>query len=411
MKISRIRALEILDSRGNPTIKAIIELVGGLQATASVPSGASRGSNEALELRDGDLSRYHGQGVQKAISHISVEIQDVLKGMEVTAQNKIDQAMIDLDGTRDKSKLGANAILAVSLACARVASLVREVPLWSHLAALADSRPAFPRIMCNLINGGAHASWTLDIQEFMVIPKAIRPEQSVQVASEIFHTMRGLLERQGHITTVGDEGGFAPQGIKNEEQALSIIVEAIRKSGYDRSDVSIGLDCAATEWWKEKNYQLPHAKVTRTGEELATWYNKLCKTYPIETIEDPLQENDFEGTAKLQRAMPKILTIGDDLYTTNVRRLKTGIANKSTNGILIKPNQIGTLTETLQAITLARSVGMKVVISHRSGETEDSFIADLAYGVGADYLKAGSLSRSERLVKYNRLLEIAMLES
>jgi enolase len=411
MKISRIRALEILDSRGNPTIKAVIELEGGLQATASVPSGASRGSHEELELRDGDAARYLGRGVQKAVSHITVDIHDALKGVDVTAQEKIDQAMIDLDGTKDKSRLGANAMLAVSLASARAASVVQGLPLWSYLATLTNSTPAFPRIMCNLINGGAHASWNLDIQEFLVIPKTTNPQQSLQIAAEIFHTIKALLHIQGFATTVGDEGGFAPQGIKNEEQALSLIVEAIRKAGYDRSDVSIGLDCAASEWWKEKTYQLPHAKTKKTAEDLTAWYTKLCRTFPIESIEDPLQENDFEGTAKLQRSLPKVLTIGDDLYTTNTKRLKTGIANKSTQAILIKPNQVGTLTETLQTIALARSVGMKVAISHRSGETEDSFITDLAYGVGADFLKAGSVSRSERLAKYNRLLEIAVLES
>lgn len=411
MKINRIKAFEILDSRGNPTIKAVIELEGGLQASASVPSGASRGSHEELELRDEDPTRYLGRGVQNAISHITLDIYDALKGIDVTAQDKIDQVMIDLDGTKDKSRLGANAILSVSLASARAASITQGVPLWNYLATLASSTPSFPRLMCNLINGGAHASWNLDIQEFLVIPKTTIPQQSVQMASEIFHTIKELLRAQGFATTVGDEGGFAPQGIKNEEQALSLIVEAIRKAGYDRSDVSIGLDCAASEWWKEKSYQLPHAKVTKTVTELTTWYTKLCRTYPIESIEDPLQDNDFEGAAKLQRALPKVLTVGDDLYVTNVKRLKTGIANKSTTGILIKPNQVGTLTETLQTIALARSVGMKIAISHRSGETEDSFIADLAYGVGADFLKAGSVSRSERLAKYNRLLEIAVLES
>ncbi|MFA6603781.1 MAG: phosphopyruvate hydratase [Patescibacteria group bacterium] len=411
-KIKDIRAREILDSRGNPTLAVKVEVEGGFFGAASVPSGASTGVHEALELRDGDKKRYGGQGVLKAVENVNKIIGPKLRGMDVTLQRKIDDAMLGLDGTENKSKLGANAILGISLACARAGAAVRGVPLYVYLRSVYGiDRKGFelPLPMMNILNGGRHADFAIDFQECMIIPKMKRFAERVRAGSEIFHALGKILKKKGYVTSVGDEGGFAPRLASNEE-AFELILDAIEDAGYaPGKDVALGADVAASEFYDEdkKVYNLNVEKKVLAPAELIKLYEKWLAKYPFILIEDGLAEDDWENwedlTAKLGK---KLALIGDDLFVTNVKRLEMGINRKVGNAILIKVNQIGSLSETMDTIMLAQQNKYKVAISHRSGETADTFIADLAVAVGAEFIKTGSLSRSERLEKYNRLMEI-----
>jgi enolase len=402
-KIKKIRGIEILDSRGNPTIYVSITLSNGIIGSASVPSGASTGEHEAIELRDNDKKRYHGKGVLKAIQNIEGPIFKALEGKEIQDQKGIDQTLIDLDGTENKSTLGANAILGVSLAVAQSIALVQNKPLFETI-----SQPPYslPIPMMNIINGGAHANNTIDFQEFMIRPVGLSSfHEQIQAGAEIFHTLKKLLSERGFPTTVGDEGGFAPNLASNEE-ALEYISLSIEKAGYKLgTEITIALDCAASFFYKKPHYVVD--KTSRNVDEQIAYLKKLTQSFPIDSIEDGLDENDWEGWQKLTLALgEKIQLVGDDIFVTNPKYLQRGINQKIANAILIKPNQIGTLTETLETISLAKKQGYKAIISHRSGETESTFIADLAVATNAGQIKTGSLSRSERTAKYNRLLSI-----
>jgi len=411
-KIKDIRAREILDSRGNPTVAVRVEVEGGFVGMASVPSGASTGVHEALELRDGDKKRYGGQGVLKAVENVNKIIGPKLRGMDVTLQRKIDDAMLGLDGTENKSKLGANAILGVSLACARAGAAARAIPLYTYLRSVYGiSRKGFelPLPMMNILNGGRHADFAIDFQECMIIPKMKKFAERVRAGSEIFHALGKILKKKGHVTSVGDEGGFAPRLASNEE-AFELILDAIEAAGYaPGKDVGLGADVAASEFYDEdkKTYNLNVEKKVLAPAELIKLYEKWLAKFPLVSIEDGLAEDDWENWEDLTAKLGKKLTlVGDDLFVTNVKRLEMGISRKVGNAILIKVNQIGSLSETMDTIMLAQQNKYKVAISHRSGETADTFIADLAVAVGAEFIKTGSLSRSERLEKYNRLMEI-----
>jgi len=399
-------AREILDSRGNPTIEADVLLESGVLGRAAVPSGASTGSREAIELRDGDKSRYFGKGVLQAVENVNTEIAEAILGIDVEEQHLIDQILIDLDGTDNKARLGANALLAVSLACARAAAEEAGLPLYRYLGGAGPMQLPVP--MMNIVNGGAHANNNVDIQEFMVIPVGLKSfREALRCGAEIFHTLKKLLDKAGHPTTVGDEGGFAPN-FKSNEEALKFIVEAITAAGYTPGkDVMIGLDCAASEFYQEGRYVLESEGLKLTSAEftdyLAAWVDK----YPIISIEDGMAEGDWDGWALLtQRLGKSIQIVGDDLFVTNAKILREGIQKGVANSILIKVNQIGTLSETFDAIETAKRAGYTSVISHRSGETEDAFIADLAVASNALQIKTGSLSRSDRIAKYNQLLRI-----
>jgi enolase len=399
-------AREILDSRGNPTIEADVLLESGVMGRAAVPSGASTGSREAIELRDGDKSRYLGKGVLQAVENVNTEIAEAILGLDVEEQHLIDQILIDLDGTDNKARLGANALLAVSLACARAAAEEAGLPLYRYLGGAGPMQLPVP--MMNIVNGGAHANNSVDIQEFMVIPVGMKTfREALRCGAEIFHTLKKLLDKAGHPTTVGDEGGFAPN-FKSNEEALQVIVEAISAAGYTPGkDVVIGLDCAASEFYEDGHYVLASEGLKLTSAEfvdyLAAWVDK----YPIISIEDGMAEGDWDGWALLtQRLGKSIQIVGDDLFVTNAKILREGIQKNIANSILIKVNQIGTLSETFEAIETAKRAGYTSVISHRSGETEDSFIADLAVACNALQIKTGSLSRSDRIAKYNQLLRI-----
>ena len=411
-KIKDIRAREILDSRGNPTVAVRVEVEGGFVGMASVPSGASTGVHEALELRDGDKKRYGGQGVLKAVENVNKIIGPKLRGMDVTLQRKIDDAMLSLDGTENKSKLGANAILGVSLAVARAGAAARGIPLYTYLRSVYGiSRKGFelPLPMMNILNGGRHADFAIDFQECMIIPKMKKFAERVRAGSEIFHALGKILKKKGHVTSVGDEGGFAPRLASNEE-AFELILDAIEAAGYaPGKDVGLGADVAASEFYDEdkKTYNLNVEKKVLAPAELIKLYEKWLAKFPLVSIEDGLAEDDWENWEDLTAKLGKKLTlVGDDLFVTNVKRLEMGISRKVGNAILIKVNQIGSLSETMDTIMLAQQNKYKVAISHRSGETADTFIADLAVAVGAEFIKTGSLSRSERLEKYNRLMEI-----
>jgi enolase len=414
-KIQSIVAREILDSRGNPTVAARVTLQSGATAEAKVPSGASTGSHEALELRDGDKKRYGGKGVLKAVKNVNTLIAPKLKGMDAQRQREVDAAMLLLDGTENKSKLGANAMLAVSLGTAEALAVHREIPLWKSLRKTYNFHRAasLPYATMNVLNGGAHAGWSLDVQECMVVPKQKKFADRIRAGAEIFHALAKLLKAEGHATTVGDEGGFAPK-LETIENAFSMLVKAIKAAGYKPGkDVMIGTDIAASEFYDKKAdlYRLKTEGHTYTADELLERYLQLQKDFPIEFLEDPFSEDDWKAWSKaLPKLKKKSVIVGDDHYVTNIERLKRGIEEKSANAILIKLNQIGTLSETVQAINLAHENGMKTAISHRSGETSDTFIADLAVACGSEYIKTGSLSRSERVEKYNRLLEIAEFE-
>ncbi len=401
-KIKDIKAREILDSRGNPTIEVDIILDNGKLARASVPSGASTGSKEALELRDNDLSRYMGKGVLKAVKNVNI-LKEYLIGMETGNQKELDNKLIKLDGTDSKSKYGANAILGISLAYLKASSLDKNIPLYKYVG----SNYSMPKAMMNILNGGAHADNDLDFQEFMIVPNAETFSKRLQIGSEVFHTLKKVLEKEGYQTAVGDEGGFAPN-IKTNEEALDFIIKAIKEAGYEPSkDVNIALDVAASEFYKDGIYYLKGAGLKLTTDELIDYYQTLLDKYPIISIEDPLDENDWQGFQKMTKIYgDKISIVGDDLFVTNKKYLQKGIDMKVANAILIKINQIGTITETLETINLAKENGYKTIISHRSGETEDTSIASLAVGLNLGYIKTGSLSRTDRICKYNELLRI-----
>ena len=409
-KIVDIKGREVLDSRGNPTVEADVLLDNGIIGSACAPSGASTGSREALELRDGDKSRYLGKGVLKAVANINGPIRDLLLGKDPVDQKALDHAMIALDGTENKGSLGANAILAVSLAAAKAAAQDQDLPLYAHIANLNGTPGAYsmPVPMMNIINGGEHADNNVDIQEFMVQPVGAKTfSDALRMGTEIFHHLKAVLKARGLNTAVGDEGGFAPNLASNED-ALKVISEAIANAGYTLgTDVTLALDCAASEFYEDGKYNLSGEGQVFNSEGFAEYLKGLTQRYPIISIEDGLDESDWDGWKILtDKIGEKVQLVGDDLFVTNTKILKEGIDKKIANSILIKFNQIGTLTETLEAIQMAKAAGYTAVISHRSGETEDSTIADLAVGTSAGQIKTGSLCRSDRVSKYNQLLRI-----
>ena len=402
MNIKDIYAYEILDSRGNPTVECKVTLDNGVCAIASVPSGASTGSREALELRDGD-NRFHGKGVLKACENVNTIIKKALVG-NPCIQNKIDELLIKLDGTEFKTKLGANAMLSVSLACLKAASKAEGKELYEYVS---NGKVSLPIPMMNIINGGVHADNSLDIQEFMIVPAVKTFRERLRCGSEIFHTLKGILKSDGMITSVGDEGGFAPD-LKSNEDAIKLIVKAISESGYiPGKDVYIALDCAASEFYNKDTKMYTVDGKLYSSDELLKYYLYLIEEYPIISIEDPFYEDDFDTLAKLtNKVNNKIMLVGDDYFVTNIKYLKKAIKMQAGNAILLKANQIGTVTEMIDTIYAAKKSNYKQIISHRSGETEDTFIADLAVGLCIPYIKSGSLSRGERIAKYNRLLRI-----
>jgi enolase len=405
--IEQVWAREILDSRGNPTIEAEVVLQDGTQGRAAVPSGASTGENEAVELRDDDKQRYMGKGVLNAVENVNEKISRELEGLDVLDQTLIDETMIALDGTENKSKLGANAILAASLASARAAAAFLEIPLYRYIGG--SNAKTLPVPMMNILNGGAHADNNVDFQEFMIMPVgADNFSEALRMGSEIFHNLKSVLKSRGYSTGVGDEGGFAPN-LKSNEEAVETILEAVDKAGYKAGDnVMLALDPAASEFYKDGSYVFKKSDNRKlSSDEMAAYWADWCDKYPIISIEDGMAENDWDGWKNLtDRVGKRIQLVGDDLFVTNVKFLQKGIDVGAANSILIKVNQIGTLTETLDAIELARTNNMTAIISHRSGETEDSFIADLAVATNAGQIKTGSLCRSDRIAKYNQLLRI-----
>ena len=402
-KIKDIKAREILDSRGNPTVEVDVLLESGAKGRAAVPSGASTGSKEALELRDNDPKRYQGKGVIKAVNNVNTIIKGTLIGLESSHQRQIDETMINLDGTENKTNLGANATLGVSLAVLKATAKEKNIPLYKYFG----DEISLPRPMMNILNGGAHADNNLDFQEFMIIPNAKNFKETLRIGSEVFHTLKKVLKENGFNTGVGDEGGFAPN-LNTNEEALDMLMEAIKEAGYTPGkDVNFALDVAASEFYEDGIYNLKGANKKLTSNELVDYYQTLIDKYPIISIEDPVDEEDWEGFRKMtEKYGDKIQLVGDDLFVTNIKYLQKGIDNKAGNAILIKLNQIGTFTETLETINLAKENGYKTIISHRSGETEDVTIADLAVALNLGQIKTGSLSRSERTAKYNELLRI-----
>lgn len=412
-KIKQIKTREILDSRGNPTVEADVLLESGILSRAAVPSGASTGEYEAVELRDGDKKRYLGKGVRKAVENANQFIAKALKGKDASDQKSIDQVMLDLDGTSNKGKIGANGILAVSMAACRAAADAQGIPLWKHIAKLHKNKSyTLPVPMANIINGGKHADNKIDFQEFMIAPVGAKTfSEGLRWITEIFHALKTILKKKGHVTAVGDEGGFAPN-LGNEE-ALEVIMEAISQAGYKAgSQIKIALDCASSELFDEggrKGYKFWKSNPGKlfTADEMVDIYAQWIKKYPIYSIEDGLDQNDWDGYVKFTKVLgKKIQIVGDDFFVTNPERLEKGIKMNAANAILIKVNQIGTVTETLEAIRMAQKAGYGVISSHRSGETEDAFISDLAVGTGAGQIKTGSLSRTDRIAKYNQLLRI-----
>jgi len=407
MIIEAIKGREILDSRGNPTVEVELILNSGIFASAAVPSGASTGTHEALELRDEDKKRYNGKGVLKAIRNINEIIAPELRGKNVLDQKIIDQTMIKLDGTSGKTKLGANALLGVSMAVARAGALYAGLPLYKYLGGVGAVELPVP--MLNIINGGSHADNSVDLQEFMIMPVgAINFKEALRVSAEVFHTLKGILSKKGYSTSVGDEGGFAPN-LKSNEEALQVIQEAIEKAGYKPgTDVALALDPAASEFYEKGKYIFKKSTgESLTSQEIVDFYAKLVNNYPIISIEDGLAEDDWDGWKLMTEKLgQKIQLVGDDLFVTNPVRFQRGLDMGITNSILIKLNQIGTVTETIDTIKMAQRNGYTAVVSHRSGETEDTFIADLAVGLCTGQIKTGSVSRSERIAKYNQLLRI-----
>ena len=400
MKIKDIKAREILDSRGNPTIEVDVILENGILGRASIPSGASTGSAEAVELRDNG-KRYMGKGVLKAVNNVNTELRNLLVGEDVFKQKEIDEAMIKLDGTKNKKRLGANAILGVSLAVLKAAALAKNQELFEYVG----SGRRMPQPMMNILNGGVHADNNLDIQEFMILPQANSIKEIIRIGSEVFHNLKKVLKEKGLNTNVGDEGGFAPN-LKSNTEAFDTIIEAIKRAGYiPGKDVFLAIDAAASEFYKDGKYIIDNKKLTT--EELINFYEKIVDKYPISTIEDPIDENDWDGFRLItERLGNKIQLIGDDIFVTNKEYLQKGINLKAGNSILIKLNQIGTVTETIETINLAKQNNYKTVISHRSGETEDTSIASLAVGLDLGQIKTGSLSRTDRVCKYNQLIRI-----
>lgn len=399
-----IKGREILDSRGNPTVEADIQLASGVVARAAVPSGASTGEREAIELRDGDKARYGGKGTLKAVDNIDKIIAPALTGMEATAQNNLDRVLLDLDGTPNKAKLGANAILAVSMAAARASAIELDMPLYRYLGGV--NARVLPVPMSNIINGGAHADNNVDIQEFMVMPLGAKTfREALRMNAETFHALKAILKKRGLATGVGDEGGFAPN-LESNEAALAVIVEAISAAGYvPGKDVCIALDSAASSFWKDGKYAFEGTLLDSAA--MIAYYQKMVEKYPIVSLEDGLAENDWSGWIKLNETLgQKIQLVGDDIFVTNPEIIKRGIAENAANSVLIKLNQIGSVTETIDAINTAHKAGWTCVVSHRSGETGDTFIADLAVALNTGQIKTGSLSRSERVDKYNQLLRI-----
>ena len=406
-KIKSVQALEILDSRGNPTLRAVVTLDHGVTASASVPSGASTGENEAVELRDGDAGRYGGKGVLKAVANVNSVIAPAVQGLNPARQAEIDRLLIELDGKPNKSKLGANAILGVSLAVARAAAQAAGLPLYAYLGGPGAVRLPVP--MMNILNGGKHADNSVDLQEFMVMPVGAPTfAEAVRWGTETFHALKSILHKRGYATSVGDEGGFAPN-LKSNEEACAVIVEAISAAGYEPGkDVALALDPAASSFYEDGVYNLAKSgQGKKNSAEMTELYDAWIARYPIVSIEDGLAEDDWAGFRQHTAALgDKVQIVGDDLYVTNTQFIARGIAEKATNAVLIKLNQIGTVTETIEAIQLCRKAGWGFVISHRSGETEDAFLADFAVAMSGGQLKTGSACRSERIAKYNRLLEI-----
>ena len=402
-KIKDVHAREILDSRGNPTVEVDITLENGIIARAAVPSGASTGVREALELRDGDKSRYLGKGVTKAVANVNGPLRDLVIGMEASNQKELDYAMIKLDGTETKSKFGANAILGISMAALKASAIEAGKPLYAYVG----NGRTLPRPMMNIINGGAHADNLLDFQEFMIIPERDTVKERIRVGAEVFHNLKKVLNERHLATGVGDEGGFAPD-LKSNSEGFELIIEAIKKAGYEPGkDVNLAIDVAASEFYQDGKYVLSGENRTLTTDELIDFYEELVNKYPIISIEDPVDENDWEGFRKItERLGDRIQLVGDDLFVTNKKCLQQGIDMHAGNAILLKVNQIGTITETLETIELARNNGYKTVISHRSGETEDTTIADLAVGLDLGQIKTGSMSRTDRICKYNQLMRI-----
>lgn len=405
-KIVEIRAREVLDSRGNPTVEADVILASGVIGSAMVPSGASTGEREAIELRDGDKARYLGKGVLNAVKNVQTEIHDAIVGMDVNDQTSIDEKMIALDGTESKSRLGANSLLAVSMAAARAAANAKQQPLYRSLNTTGEF--ILPVPMMNIINGGSHADNSVDLQEFMILPVgAPNFREAIRYGAEVFHNLAKVLKSKGLATTVGDEGGFAPNLSSNEE-AIEVILEAIKLAGYEAGkDIYLGLDAAASEYFHDGIYDLASENKTYSSAQMADFFVDWVNRYPIISIEDGFDENDWDGWKLLTEKLGnKIQLVGDDLFVTNPKILQQGIERNIANSILIKVNQIGTLTETFEAITMAHKAGYSAVMSHRSGETEDTTIADLAVAKGTAQIKTGSLSRSDRIAKYNRLMKI-----
>ena len=410
LSIEKVIGRQIIDSRGNPTVEAEVHLADGTVGRGAAPSGASTGEFEALELRDGDKSRYGGKGVTKAVENINTVINDTLSGMDASDIYAIDAAMIAADGTPDKSKLGANAILAVSIACARAAATALDIPLYRFLGGINANRLPVP--MMNILNGGAHAANTLDTQEFMILPVgAARFSEALRMGAEVYHSLAGCLKERGLSTAVGDEGGFAPD-LSGDTEALELLLEAIQRAGYrPGADILLGLDAAASEWKQPDkgpgHYRLPKSGAEYTSAQLIDHWKALTEQYPICSIEDGLDEEDWAGWKELTRTLgQRVQLVGDDLFVTNAQRLACGIQQKAGNAILIKPNQVGTLPETMEAVRLAQQSGYGAIASHRSGETEDTTIADLAVGLNTCQIKTGAPCRSERVAKYNRLLRI-----
>lgn len=411
MKIRNVKAIEILDSRGTPTIESFIELENGITAKASVPSGASTGKYEAYELRDNDPNRYFGKGVQKAVNNVNNVIAKEIIGFDISAPEKIDLKMLAMDGTENKTHLGANAILSVSLAVFRALAYTLHIPLWKALSTyyFPHLTPNFPRLMVNVVNGGKHANWNFDIQEFMICPRDLGPSKSLETACEVFHQLAGVLTEKGLGLLVGDEGGFSP-ALSSNTEVFEVLMNAIKNSGHiPGTNVEFAIDSAASEFYDNGKYYFRKEKTEMIPQELINYYLFLKSKYPIISFEDPFAEDDWNSFSMFT-ARANSIVVGDDLYTTNVKRIAKGIETHATNAVLIKLNQIGTLYETVEAINMCKKNALKTVISHRSGETEDTFIADLSYACGSEFIKTGSVTRSERLAKYNRLLEIEKKE-
>ena len=413
LTISNIRARQILDSRGNPTVEADVLLSSGAVGRAAVPSGASTGSGEALELRDGDPKFYGGKSVLKAVWNVNSKIKDLLVNNSAD-QTTVDHLMIELDGTDNKSKLGANATLAVSLAVAKAVARTKKIPFYSYISEIAGTTPSLPMPMMNVMNGGAHADWSTDFQEYMIIPaSAENIADAVRLGAEVFHSLKNVLKSHNYVTTVGDEGGFAPRLEKGNNEPLDLIKEAVERAGLAfGKDIKIAMDIAASEFKNGDHYELKTNGDWKSSDDLINWYTWITENYPVVSIEDGLGEDDWDGWKKLTDRLGKnTQLVGDDLFVTNTKLLRKGITEKVANAILIKPNQIGTLTETIAAVLVAKNAGYNTIISHRSGETEDTSIAHLAVGLGAGQIKTGSLSRSERIAKYNELIRIAEANS